>query len=659
MRAWSLFWGDWMSDEKIVHVKKLSDRARWNIWLAWSMTLAAIPRTVRQGLEPCVPGLPDLYLLSVALLVIALAGLFLPYCAEKIRKRLLPVAKPLVVLLGVITTVALIAVELYVMHIGRDSLGYRRYGQCFISAEFFCGLLSLLGWAFAQPGGGDLGAARVSFLLGAACPFAVMVLSLAVACPSGTFLASAISAAVVGASLAVLRTLNRFPRDFTLRYVAGQVFFSTIWWGRWAGEPVLKEISSVTLLLCILAGIVALLTGLYRAKEQGLSADSFSGASGAPLIPPFDDRAASTPLSPRERQVTERTLAGKTDAQIAEELAIGKSSVATLRRRSYLKLGVSGKKELLEKVSANSCASKPSSVIEGRCVPGFLSGLFTLTLITAALAILRVAGLSIPSTWGGYLVRPAVLVLLLFTCLSARPADCLEGGRIRKPAPLVAAQAFGAILLAYGMRSAAGQDYFQEPVYYSTVALVLLMLAQGFDTSQRGSAVSEPSFLIQIARNGVACFSALDYRVGLICAAAVVPFDFIGYREVATGVTQGLPGLPHMLLLAVLILCVRVISSNWSTCLDGELPIDERTNRAVLYLRGRGLSEVQARAIAHLALGASPQKVSALCHVSLGSLGTFRTRAYKKLDVSGMDDLRILLEREAGMPKHDKVSPVK
>ena len=623
------------------------------------MTLAAIPRTVRQGLEPCAPGLPDLYLLSVALLVIALAGLFLPYCAKKIRNRLLPVAKPLVVLLGVITTVALIAVELYVMHIGRDSLGYRRYGQCFISAEFCCGLLSLLGWSFAQPGGGDFGAAKAPFLLGAACPFAVMVLSSAVACPSGTFLASAISAAVVGASLAVLHVLNRFPRDFALRYVAGQVFFSTIWWGRWAGEPALKSISTVTLPLCILAGIAAMLIGLYRAKKQGPSIGSFNEAAGALLIPSFDDRDASAPLSYRERQVTERTLAGKTDAQIAEELAISKSSVATLRRRSYLKLGVSGKKELLEKVGANCCASKPSSGIEGRRVPGFLSGLFTLTIITAALAILRVAGLSIPSTWGGYLVRPVALVILLFACLSAGSANRLEGVQVRKSAPLAAAQTFSAILLAYGMRSAAGRDYFQEPVYYSTVALVLLILAQGFDTSQRGSAVSELSYLIQIARNGVACFSALDYRLGLICAAAVVPFDYIGYREPAIGVTQGLPGLAQMLLLAILILCAHVVSSNWSTRPDGELPIDEMTNRAVLYLRGRGLSEVQARAIAHLAFGASPQKVSALCHVSTGSLGTFRARAYKKLGVNNMDDLRVLLEREAGFPKRDKMSPVK
>ena len=642
-----------------MHVKKLGDRTHWNLWLIWSMTLAAVPRTVRQGLEPSVPGLPDLYLLSAALLVIALVGLFLPYCAKKIRKRLLSIAKLPVMLLGAIATIALIAVELHVVYIGYDSLGYRRYGQRLIAVEFFCGLLSLFGWVLAQPKGENVGAPRAAFLLGAACPFAVMALSSPMMRSDGTLFASVVSAALVGASLAVLRKLNHLSRDFSLRYVAGQVFFSTIWWGRWVKEPVLESISSVTLPLCILTGIATVLIGLYRVKERGPSIDSSNGASGAPLIPSFDDYVASTPLSSRERQVTERTLAGKTDSQIAEELAISKSSVATLRRRSYLKLDVSGKKELLEKVGASCCVVMPPSDIEGHRVPGFLTGLFALTMIAAALPILKVAGLSIPSMWGGYLARPAVLVLLLFTCLSTGSVDCLEDGRVRKPAPLVAAQVFCAILLAYGIRSAAGQDYFQEPVLYSAIGLVLLVLAQGFDASLGGSAAPGFSFWIKTIRNGVACFSALDYRVGLICTAAVVPFDFIGYRQAAIGVTQGFPGLSQMLLLAILILCVQVISSNWSTRSDGALSIDEGINRAVLYLRGRGLSEVQARAIAYLALGASPRQVSALCHVSLGSLGTFRTRAYKNLEVNNMNELRVLIELEAGFPKRDKMSPIK
>ena len=623
------------------------------------MTLAAIPRTVRQGLEPSVPGLPDLFLLSVALFAVALVSLLLPYCGEKARKSYLSIARPIVVALGVVATVALIAVELSVMYIGRDSLGYRRYSQYLIAAEFCCGLLSLFGWTAAQPEGKNLGAPRAAFLLGMACPFAVMMFSSTVMRSGGALLASVISSVAMGISLMTLRALNCFPKDFALRYLAGQVFFSTIWWGRWVEEPVLARISSITLPLCVLAGIAAALVGFYRAKEWELSAGSSNKALAPPSISPLDNHSASASLSSRERQVTERTLAGKTDAQIAEELAISKSSVATLRRRSYLKLGVSGKKELLETMSADHCATVPPDDTNDSRGQGLFLGSIALAMIAAALVILKTTGLLVPSMWGGYLARPAVLVLLLFACLSKGPDIRPNGGDTQVSVPLIAAQALGAILLAYGMRSAAGQDYFQEPVYYAVVGLALLVFAQGFDSSSGKASVSDPSFWIRIMRNGVASFSTMDYRLGLMCAAAVMPFDLIGYRSVAPGVVQGLLGLSQMLLLAILVLCAYIASRNVTTCLDDESLVGEGINRVVLYLRGRGLSEAQARAIAYLILGASPQQVSTLCHVSQGSLGTFRTRAYKKLGVKNMDDLRVLIERETGFPKRDKMSPIK
>ena len=55
-------------------------------------------------------------------------------------------------------------------------------------------------------------------------------------------------------------------------------------------------------------------------------------------------------LSPRERQVCSRTLAGWTASQIAYRLAIGPSTVPTYRQRAYQKLGFSTANDFLEKL---------------------------------------------------------------------------------------------------------------------------------------------------------------------------------------------------------------------------------------------------------------------------------------------------------------------
>ena len=53
------------------------------------------------------------------------------------------------------------------------------------------------------------------------------------------------------------------------------------------------------------------------------------------------------PIPKRERQVCARTLLGMTITGIALDLAIGEETVATYRKRSYQRLGISGRHELL------------------------------------------------------------------------------------------------------------------------------------------------------------------------------------------------------------------------------------------------------------------------------------------------------------------------
>jgi DNA-binding CsgD family transcriptional regulator len=66
-------------------------------------------------------------------------------------------------------------------------------------------------------------------------------------------------------------------------------------------------------------------------------------------------------LTPREREVCARALAGQTVHGIASELAVRPPTVATLRRRAYEKLGISSLNELFARCLAQlaNSSSRP------------------------------------------------------------------------------------------------------------------------------------------------------------------------------------------------------------------------------------------------------------------------------------------------------------
>lgn len=650
-----------MLGERRSHTELNSDELRWRLWLIWSVVLAAIPRTVRQGLEPSVPGLPGYYLLDIAVLCVALGAIFSPYLGAKSRERFERISKPPLIAFGVLGTTALLAVEAYVGCIGYDSLAYRRYGQQLILAEFLGGLISHVAWIIAQPKNEGAHLRRVPIALGFCCPLAVALLSGTPLLGGVPMIDSVLSAALLGSSLLVLRPIGLLSRDFAFWYTVGQLLFSTIWWGRWIGEPVVANAFALTLFLCFFGVVASIALTFYRKKAGRAKTKRPSEEESLPDCS-LEALEGASRLSPRERQVITLTLANHSDSQIAIKLGIGKSTVASLRRRSYLKLGVSGKKELMETVSrtADYMASQPSAVREEAETPPFLIGACLLVSLAGFLAVLAIWGdylLSSYAGWDSYLARGLAASVLLFSCLSRRSAKEELQERNRPSLALALARVTCAVLLACGARAALGPAYVKTPCWYALGALLLLVLAEGFE-SGIASGRGMKAFLLAL-RAGTEILSGVSAIYALIGAPFVCLFDFIGYRFSAPGVAHGVQGLPEVLAAVTLIFGVKVIVENQTMNKDAGLPADDEMDRAVLYLRGRGLSEVQAGAVALLAFGVNPQLVCSRCHVSSGSLGTFRTRAYKKLDVSGMDDLRILLEREAGMPKHDKVSPAK
>lgn len=650
-----------MSGEKCAHIRGLSDKACWALWLVWSMVLAAIPRTVRPGLEPSVPGLSDIYLLDIAVFVAAFAGLVAPYCGMRFRNKLEYIAKPVLVALGLVATLVLLIAEAYVDFVGHESLGYRRCGQQLIAVEFFAGLLSLLGWMNAQPKGEGGRLRQTPIAVGFCCPLIVALLSGIPLFREVPLTRCGLSAALLGGTLLVLRGKNLLFSRFAFFYTVGQLLFSSAWWGRWVSEPAVSNIFMVTVLLSA-SGVLIVLSRFLCWKRARKARPPDQPKVKSSLGLPLEIFEGANRLSSRERQVVTLTLEGNSDSRIADGLGISKSTVGSLRRRSYSKLGVSGKRELMEAARrvADEVPISPERGGERASSPSFLGGLLLLVAMVAPLLVLtifREGLLSAYAGWDGYSARGLTFFILLLASLLRGVRGEAPEERHRSSLILALAEGVCATLLAYGARAALGPSYAETPCWYAILLLLLLVVAEGYENGVelcRGKGA-----LTSVLRTGIGSLPGISVYCILMGASSICLFDYVGYRSSAPGVSHGLQGFAEILAIVGVLLCAKVIAENRTISESGASSASVSECQSVLYLRGRGLSEAQAEAIALLAFGASQREVCLRCHVSSGSLGTFRSRAYKKLGVSSMDDLRLLLERETNMPKRDKTSPHK
>ena len=80
--------------------------------------------------------------------------------------------------------------------------------------------------------------------------------------------------------------------------------------------------------------------------------------------------------------------------------------------------------------------------------------------------------------------------------------------------------------------------------------------------------------------------------------------------------------------------------------------------RCVLYLRGRGLGELESRVVTWIASGAGTQLICDRLHVAPGTVNAYRARAYARLGVHSRRELAGLLARDVGrVPSTGKSQP--
>lgn len=80
--------------------------------------------------------------------------------------------------------------------------------------------------------------------------------------------------------------------------------------------------------------------------------------------------------------------------------------------------------------------------------------------------------------------------------------------------------------------------------------------------------------------------------------------------------------------------------------------------RCVLYLRGRGAGELQARVLTEIALGRSAPEICEALHVARGTVNAYRAQGYELLGVHTSKELEGLLARDVGrVPSAGKSRP--
>ena len=80
--------------------------------------------------------------------------------------------------------------------------------------------------------------------------------------------------------------------------------------------------------------------------------------------------------------------------------------------------------------------------------------------------------------------------------------------------------------------------------------------------------------------------------------------------------------------------------------------------RCVLYLRGRGAGELQARVLTEIALGRSTPEICESLHVARGTVNAYRAQGYELLGVHTSRELEDLLARDVGrVPSAGKTRP--
>lgn len=376
-------------------------------------------------------------------------------------------------------------------------------------------------------------------------------------------------------------------------------------------------LASLSLATC---AVVAVLAVRALSSRGGKPADA-----SAPLA-----SLAARPLSPREAEVLERTLAGETRPQIARALGVSESTVGTLRSRGYEKLGVGSKDELeaLAKGAGGARGEKDDRAGETRA-RRLAEALAAATPPCASLVTL----LAPSSLSSACVVAGALLVSVSLSCFVLLGADTggahALGERLGTSpswdkglvtalvAPLVPA-----LVVSTWPRRLAG-------ALLVVAALALL----GADIARREPGDAPASRARRVLRAGSQELACRAPEASGLMGLALIALS----QDAVARVLLPEPGPLDGAWLLVAALAALAFGRAFGPE-PGDAPRHDALAREIL--SERGLSETQAEVALCLAGGMGEPEVCERLHLARGTVKSYRSRVYRALGVHSAAELR-------------------
>lgn len=658
-----------------------------NAWYAWSAVLAAVPYVTWDVAGRVIPGQLGTEALSVAFGLV-LVGSILASSLGGAHGVLIARTRRIMVRVGRLACVVLVVVEA-----ASVARGFPLYTEEQIAlnnalslVEFVCSTLAVCGWALWPTAKVSADASRstlrllVAFAVGGAWPTASVLLSDLVgsAYPPGSLVLCALAGLGAFYALRQWYEHNEILAQETTLLLAGQLAFCAI--KDIAREnsvtPPLAWIPEETLYGGFLAFlgifVTVLLVRTQRNTSTGVTDEKSSEGPEANVKVCLAARADKA-LTEREMVILARTALGEGAKDIADDLGIAEPTVASYRRRGYEKTDFDGARELRRWASTLEVEKKGPSA-QSECVdsvPGRQKDKQNSTLTHVFVIVLLLVLAYCPSTIKVRGTTPytdtigdmhiyyacAVEVGFVFvgTVRLALSGDKIyesEDGEREKYVYGFLSPLCLALLMAGIYCSWEGFHVYRTIV---PVALLLWSCAVSrWEDSRRTGNRGVSRFFHTLARgfNRLFLGNRLLVFFAAACLCAVSSQDFIIWAPLL----DWLP-LFYVSTSVGMLIVLTCRLRNPIMLLSPKAP--KQGEETSLYLQGHGMGNLQVAILRDLIAGAGVREACEKNNTTRATVKSYRQRAYEKLDVHSMAELRRLLSRETNFTGNKKVHPPK
>ena len=656
-------------------------------WILWTALLAATPYGPFIVGDPVAPGLGGT-IVYATVLALLIAWHWLGDWLEPRILHVFPKAFDWFFLAARITTLVLVPLGLVaVINATVESVDLP-WGLVELTdnLEVFCRIVGTFGWCLyldkevaAQERPPRFVASR-SFFLGCAWPSVVLLAALSLCAAS---LARSVLLSILVAVAVVLWGRHSFragalPENTAMYLVAGHLtsavfleFLMSLW-----SNMIFETYYPPTIVLSYL--VVLSCASLFEAGLKGMAEWRAKKTSAASIVslPAANEedevanllgKAASSPLTQRELDVICKTALGHSAATIAGNLGIAEATVASYRRRGYEKLGLSGASELRQYVrdsKVSPVASKESGEKEKQTNRPSLPGMAAFVILMLVVIFMVWPDIIYNHSKGDYgsvsgICRFGLFVFVILLVLAgviwaedssgSREGDKSIGRLTSREAVLALAHyllfsvgsyfAWSSSLIWTGI----GLNLNQYLSYRLKILLllVLVFLWLGAEKLENDGSTRCSRRLLNALLLGVRRLFGMGPENLLVLAAALYISEWFDYYLIGTLSNPAAYVYPAAI--AVLTVCL------WRRLKWRRIKVAPKgVERARHYLVGRGLGQLQSDILIDLASGEDLSTVCKKNATTPATVYSYRTRAYEKLGLNSIDELRKLLKDEAG-----------